>query len=180
MRRTGSATLVLATLLVASSAPAQEETAPTPAESAAARLGIQIQSGGEMNIRSAELTAERDESGAERIVFEKNVVVDQGDLQITCDWLEAIYLDGAGGQADRITARGSVRILQAGREALCTDAAFDNVEQTMECTARTGKARLTRGEHVIKADRIYFDLKTGKFRASGGVQIEVRSEGEAE
>ncbi len=144
------------------------------------RLGVQLDSGAPMKITSDELEALRDESGAERIIFTQNVHVEQGELEVFCDWLEAIYPETAGGQADRITARGSVRILQTGREAICTEAIFDNVKQTAECTTEGGKSRLRRGEDTIRADRIYFDLQTGKFRASGRVEVEVRSEEEGE
>jgi lipopolysaccharide transport protein LptA len=144
------------------------------------RLGVQLQSGTPMKITADELEAVRDESGAERIIFTQNVHVEQGELEVFCDWLEAMYPETAGGQADKITARGSVRILQMGREASCTEAIFDNVKETAQCTTEGGKSRLRRGEDTILADRIYFDLKTGKFRASGGVEVLVRSEEDGE
>ncbi len=151
-----------------------------PAATGIERLGVQLESGVPMTITSDELEAMRDESGAERIIFTRNVHVEQGELEVFCDWLEAVYPNAAGGQADRITARGSVRILQMGREAICTEAIFDNVKETAECTTDGGKARLRRGEDTILADRIHFDLRTGKFRASGGVEVQVRSEEEGE
>ncbi len=144
------------------------------------RLGVQLESGAPMTITADELEAVRDESGGERIIFTQNVHVEQGELEVFCDWLEALYPETAGGQADKITARGSVRILQSGREAICTEAIFDNVRQTAECTTERGKSRLRRGEDTILADRIFFDLRTGKFRASGGVEVQVRSEEERE
>ena len=167
---------LLLCLLLPSSVLADEKAATAGFE----RLGVQLESGAPMKITSDELEALRDESGAERIIFTQNVHVVQGELEVFCDWLEAMYPETAGGQADRITARGSVRILQTGREAICTEAVFDNVKETAECTTEGGKSRLRRGEDTIRADRIYFDLRTGKFRASGRVEVEVRSEEEGE
>jgi lipopolysaccharide transport protein LptA len=175
MTRGGAVAVCVWLAFLASSTPADEAS-----ESAAARLGVQLQSGTPMKITSDELEMDRAEGGAEQVIFQQNVRVEQGDLLVYCDWLEALYLEGASGQADRITARGSVRILQTGREAFCTEAVFDNVGQTVECTSEGGQSRLRRSEDIIIADRIHFDLKTGKFRATGAVQVEVRSEEEAE
>lgn len=167
--------LALALMLCATPATAQQA-----AEAAAERLGIRLPKGSDMRINSAELEAERGDDGTERVVFQREVRVVQADLQIDCDWLEAIYLQGAKGQADRITARGSVTLRQAEIEARCTDAVFDNAGQTLLCTASKGKAELRRAKDIIRADRIHFDLKSGRFRASGGVEVEMRSNGDAE
>lgn len=175
MTRGGTVALGVCLAFLAGSARADQA-----GEDAAARLGVQLQSGAPMKITSDELEFERAEEGGERVIFQHNVRVEQGDLLVYCDWLEALYLKGAGGQADLVTARGSVRILQTGREAFCTEAVFDNVRQTAECTSQGGQVRLRRSEDVIIADRIHFDLKTGKFRATGAVRVEVRSEEEGE
>lgn len=176
--------LALALLLLAGAAFAQEGTdvaaTPEPAETAARRLGIRLQTGEDMVIRSDAFEAARAQDGAERVIFEHDVRVVQGTLRIDCDWLEAIYPSGAQGQADRITARGGVKILQDATEARCTEAVFDNAEQTLLCTASTGKAELHRDQDILRADRIHFDLKTGKFSARGGVEVEMRSNGVAE
>lgn len=175
MKAAALASLALCLSFLPGSAAAQS----SPAD-AVERMGVRLQSGTPMKIRSDELDAVREEDGAERIIFRQNVRVEQGDLRIYCDWLEALYLNGAGGQADRVTARGKVRLLQAGSEASCSEAVFDNVRQTASCTTKGGKSRLRRGKDVIKADRIDFDLKTGRFRASGAVEVEMGSDGETE
>jgi lipopolysaccharide transport protein LptA len=157
-------------------------TAQEPSESAARRLGLSLDSAEEMTIRSDALEAAPDASGRDRVVFQDNVVVEQGSMKLHCDWLEAVYpkrADGsqARGKPEQITARGSVRIVQSGSEARCSQAVFSNQACSAECVTPGGKATLSRGGDVIEADRIVFDLCKGVLKASGGVQIRTQGSG---
>ncbi len=150
-------------------------------EKAAERLGLDLSGGSPMSISSDELEAMPRDGGIEKVIFRRNVVVKQGPLRIDCDRLEAFYPSGqGGGRPDKITASGSVRITQPGREAHCDVATLNNRARTAVCRASSGKVQLRRGEDVIHADSIEFDLKTGAVRAKGGVTIQVAAEEAAE
>ena len=169
----------LAAAQTAATAAAQDATEAR--EAAAERLGVELESDAPMSISSDALEAVRDESGAEKIVFTHNVVVEQGSLRIYCDRLEALYPQGeSGGRPDRITASGSVRITQPGREAHCAVATVDNRAGTALCVAKSGKVELRRGGDVIRADSVEFNLATGAVKAQGGVTIRVQPEVAAE
>jgi lipopolysaccharide export system protein LptA len=162
--------------------------APLGAEeggSAMDRLGLELSSGAPLRIRADELEALPDASGRDRVIFQQNVRVAQGDMVLYCNWLEAIYPkrpDGSdapvGGQPERITARGAVRIVQAGNEAQCSEAVFDNQACSAQCTAADGRATLRRGSDVIEADQIVFDLCKGVLKARGNVVIQTQGQGE--
>ena len=143
------------------------------------RLGLAMDTELPMTIRSDELEAAPDAAGRDRVIFQRNVHVEQGDMVLRCDWLEAIYPkrsgSNTGGRPDRITARGSVRIRQARNEARCSEAVFNNQACSAECTMKGGKAELRRGGDLIEADAIVFDLCKGVLKARGGVRIRTTS-----
>jgi lipopolysaccharide export system protein LptA len=153
---------------------------------AAERLGLTMEAGARLEIRADELEALPDPSGRDRVIFQQNVRVWQGDMLLHCNWLEAIYPKRpagsdapVGGQPERITARGAVRIVQAGNEASCSEAVFDNQACSAECTASDGRATLRRGEDIIEADRIFFDLCQGVLKARGNVRIQAHAAAES-
>ena len=162
-------------------APRPDEPGARAEQEAAQRLGLDLSGGSPMSISSDELEALPRDGGVEKVIFRRNVVVKQGPLRIDCERLEAFYASGqGGGRPDKITASGSVRIRQPGREAHCDVATLDNRARTAVCSAASGKVQLRRGEDVIHADSIEFDLETGAVRATGGVTIQVASEEAAE
>ena len=112
--------------------------------------------------------------GRESVVFSKHVKAHQGDMRLECDWLEAIYPQAAAGRPDKISAKGSVVIVQGTNEARCSEAHIDNVACTAECRSEGAKATLQRGTDDVEADTIYFDLCKGTVKAVGSVQIRVR------
>jgi lipopolysaccharide export system protein LptA len=180
--------LALGALGFAPTASAQQEESPKPApeigeagQAMVERLGVALDNA-PMTISSDELEALVDEQGAERIVFSRNVIVQQGSLRIDCERLEALYPRGesASGRPDTIRASGAVRITQPGREASCDEAVVDNRKQIVLCTAKSGKVALRRGEDVIQADSVEFNLVTGAVRARGGVTIQVQPQEVAE
>ena len=78
------------------------------------------------------------------LVFKKNVHVQQGDLSIRCDLLEAFYPKD-GNQPDRLVARGKVRMAQASADqaASCDLAIYDRVRDRFTCK---GNASFRDGE----------------------------------
>lgn len=176
-----------AAMLVAFAAPGAraEEAEPAPATPAPAsaastpeagiqRLGLKFTRGAELVITSDQAEGAKAAGGRESVVFTKNVKARQGDMNLACDWLEAVYPQAAAGRPDKITARGSVVIVQGTNEAHCSEAQVDNVACTAECRSQGAKATLHRGSDDVEADTIYFDLCKGTVKAVGNVQIRVR------
>ncbi len=149
-----------------------------PLERTAQRLGLEVSRDAPITITADELDVVRNESGQERVIFRRNVSVVQGELRLKCDWLEAEYPDGAGGQARRIVAHGAVRMLQNDSEVRCTQAVFDNDACTAVCTSSNGSAELRRGENVIQGDQIVFNLCTGHLKVRGRARVEIKPEEE--
>ena len=63
-----------------------------------------------ISIHSDELEASQN-GGARRLVFSKNVRVEQGDLQLASARLEAFYPEKSN-QPDRLVASGGVHVVQ--------------------------------------------------------------------
>jgi lipopolysaccharide export system protein LptA len=141
---------------------------------AAERLGLRFTPNAELVITSDEAEGSKTEKGQESVIFSKNVRASQGDMNLACDWLEAVYPESAGGRPDRITARGSVVINQGTNQARCSEASVDNVACTAECKSVGTRATLRRGSDDVEANAIYFDLCKGTVRAVGDVLIRVR------
>ena len=150
--------------------------AEIPLERTAQRLGLSVSRDAPITITSDELDLARGENGLEQVVFRRNVRVVQGDLRLSCDWLQAEYPDGAGGRPERIVARGAVRMLQQGSEVRCTEAIFNADACEAVFTSSKGPAELRRGDNVIKGDKIVFDLCTGFLKVRGSARVDVKSE----
>ncbi len=169
----------LVVLLLALLAPAVEAEELAGAEEAASRLGLALDSGAEMSIRSDELELMRSDDGQERVVFRNAVTAVQGSLEITCDWLEAVYpadssrSEGGSGGPDRITARGGVQIRQQGVELWCAEATFDRRTQRALCRGGTQGARLRRAGGVVTGKEIHFDGRTGIFKVRGDASVTI-------
>lgn len=174
-RRSGSVALALALALGAGVGPARAEDA---AREGAAGLGISIRSDQPMQIDAEELEAVRDQNGGERVTFRRAVRARQGDLDLRCDWLEALYPEGGGRGPVRITARGSVRATQGDTAVACTEMVYDERDCRLTCSSSTGPAVVRRGEDVIRGREIAFDLCKGALKVKGGAQVQVRPEAE--
>lgn len=149
------------------------EPGPAGPERAAARLGLTIDRAEPMKIDAEQLDYDEPES---RVVFQGSVRVSQGDLHLSCDWLEAIYPDGAGGSPRRITARGTVRITQAEAEVTCEEAVLDNERCQVICATPEAAATLRRGCDVVEGREMHFDLCNGKLKVRGRSSIYVDPE----
>jgi lipopolysaccharide transport protein LptA len=147
-------------------------------ENAAQRLGLRVARDAPMSIQADELEALREPDGRERVVFQRAVTVSQGDLQIECDWLEAIYPQQQDGGPERIVARGAVRIRQEGVEVTCAEAVFERQNDRAVCDGAAEPAVLRRGADVVQGRRIVFDLRQGKLSVSGGARVTVKPQKE--
>ncbi len=106
----------------------------------------------------------------QRAVFRGNVDARQGRLRLKADELEVHYLSKAeggqvGGAITRIDARGNV-LVSSPTETAQGDAGVYDV--TAKAITLTGKVVLTRGDNVIRGQRLVLDLATGKSRIEGG------------
>jgi lipopolysaccharide transport protein LptA len=170
-------------LLTLAAALALGADAPVASEQAAAEepeqneLALAVRSDQPIVIESEELEAYRLEDGRQRVVFRNDVKVVQEDLEIGCDWLEALYPKG-GGEPERFTCRGNVRIRKAEVEAICDEALFDRARHEAVCTGEP--AELRRGENVVQGPSIRFDTVSDKIVVKGGARIHVRPEESAE
>ena len=95
----------------------------------------------------------------------------QDNLRLTCDWLEALYPPD-GGNAQRITARGSVRLEQPGTTITCTELIYDSPACRVLCTSEP--AVVVRGDDVLKGREIELDLCKGTLKVRGGAALQLR------
>ncbi|MCP4002664.1 MAG: hypothetical protein GY725_00580 [bacterium] len=166
-------------LVVQGPAHGQDKTSPGAEKNtgeAAARLGFEIARNSPLEIKSKELELMPDQGGQRRVVFKGGVRATQADMSLSCDWAEAVYQKTGSGQPDRITAGGNVRIVQGANTALCHKAVLDNLACTALCKGGMARAVLQRGDDVVEADEIFFDLCEGLVRASGGATVRVKGE----
>ncbi len=103
-------------------------------------------------------------------VFTGNVDAIQGDIRFRANRLTVHYRSGEDGEAGgnvirRIDASGSV-FVTSGRETAQGESGVYDVENNLITLARN--VVLTRGENVIRGDRLVLDLVTGQSRVDGG------------
>ena len=167
--------LLLATLLLVAlpAATARSETAGENARRAATDLGLLIDPSKPMNIQADEFEAARREGGGDVITFSRSVRVIQEDMILRSDWLQAQYPEG-GGNPERITARGSVRLTQPGTEVECGELVYDARACRVTCSSDTGTAVVTRGKDVMRGREIEMDLCSNQLRVRGRAAIELR------
>jgi lipopolysaccharide transport protein LptA len=152
---------------------APEKGAEGTARDAAAEIGLKFSSDVPTSIRADELEASRVEAG-ERVVFRGNVRVEQADLRIRCDRLEATYPRGRGGGPNHLVARGNVRILQGETQARCAEAVFDGVRNLATCRNADGRASLQRGDDIVEGAEIVFDMTESTVRVTGGAVVRMQ------
>ena len=112
--------------------------------------------------------------GSRHLVFTANVKVEQGDVRIESDRLEAFYPKGAK-QPDRLVADGHVRLVQNGVEARCTHATWHRAAQRLTCR---GDAELRNGNDRVRGELIEFDLEREVVKVKGGASVLIHPESE--
>lgn len=111
-----------------------------------------------------------------RVVFDGEVWVMQGDVELWCDHLEAHYPSGES-QPTRLLASGKVRLQQGNKRAECDDAVYLRTDQTITCR---GNARLTQHCDVVRGQEILFDIDREKVRVVGAASVELQPNCEVE
>ena len=124
-----------------------------------------------ISIKSDELEV-LPQDGGRRLVFSRNVVVVQGDIQLRANRLEAIYPQGAS-QPDSLHATGHVFVIQGDREARCEDATYVRASDTIFCR---GNAEVVQGCDRVRGREIEFDLANDRVRVSGAASVLIQSD----
>jgi len=122
-------------------------------------------------IRSDELEAV-EESGTRNLLFQRNVHVEQGDLVVNSDRLEAHYPPGAN-QPDRLVATGHVRIKQKDRVLTCQSATYYQGEERLVCV---GDADLLSGNDRVRGDQIEIFTSQNRMKVLGRAVVNVTPE----
>ena len=138
------------------------------------RLSL-IQEGEAISIQSDELEVIQD--GAERhLIFSRGVRVEQGEVQLRTDRLDAYYKKGES-QPDRLVARGQVRLKHGERWARCEVATFYNSERRVVCS---GQASLQQGCDLVRGEEIHIDLQEDRVRVIGGASVVIADDGKTD
>jgi len=126
-------------------------------------------------IRSDELEAV-EESGTRNLLFQRNVHVEQGDLVVNSDRLEAHYPPGAN-QPDRMVATGHVRIKQKDRLLTCQNATYYQGEERLVCV---GDADLVSGNDRVHGDQIEIFTSQNRMKVLGRAVVNVTPDQKSE
>ena len=121
-----------------------------------------------LSIRSDELEA-IESDGRRRLLFTSKVQIEQGELLVNSDRLEAFYPPG-GSQPDTLVASGHVRVSQAKRRMLCDKATFFQTEDRLLCV---GNAELQQGDDRVRGREIEIFIKQNRVKVKGGATVNV-------
>lgn len=118
----------------------------------------------EIKADAAELTAVGNDR---KLIFQGGVWVQQDNVTLTSERLEAEYVDGAS-EPSRLLAEGSVHVAQNDRAARCDRAEY--LRSTQQITCR-GHAELLQGCDVVRGELIVLDLAADRARVEGAASI---------
>lgn len=124
-----------------------------------------------LSIRSDELEAV-EEGGRKRLLFTRNVNIEQADLRVHSDRLEALYPPG-GSQPDKLIANGNVRVSQRDKTMLCDAATYFQAEDRLVCT---GNAELQQGSDRVRGREIEIFIKANRVKVRGGAIVNVAAD----
>jgi lipopolysaccharide export system protein LptA len=144
-------------------------TAPLTQPSAAADNKVPISADADqpIEINADSLEVQQDRSLA---VFSGNVDATQGRIRLRADKLNVWYRRGGGGEADvqgairRIEAQGRVFVSSPEETAQGDSGVYDVPGKQI---VLTGQVVLTRGENVIRGERLVMDMETGRSKVMG-------------
>lgn len=148
--------------------PKEAATAPPGASTEPSVSMFPIQGDKPLSIKSDELEA-IEEGGRRRLVFTRSVNVEQDDLKVHADRLEALYPPGVN-QPDRLVANGNVRVTQRDKTMLCDAATFYQSEDRLVCT---GNAELRQGSDRVQGREIEIFVKQNRVKVKGGATVNV-------
>ena len=121
-----------------------------------------------LSIRSDELEA-IESDGRRKLLFTSKVQIEQGDLLVNSDRLEAFYPPG-GSQPDKLVASGHVQVKQLKRRMLCDKATFFQSEDRLLCV---GNAELQQGDDRVRGREIEIFIKQNRVKVRGGATVNV-------
>lgn len=125
-----------------------------------------LRTDGPIAIRSDQLdVATKD--GQRHLIFRRNVVVEQADIELHSDKLDAFYAEGDS-QPERLIAHGDVEVSEGDRVAYCDVATYSRSNQKIICK---GHARLVQGCDVVRGEQLEFDLEREHFRVVGAASV---------
>ena len=139
--------LVLVAQSSAAVKPASGEMIPATSEV------LPFDSSAPISIKSNTLEA-TDVNGRRRLVFQGDVRVNQGDVNMTSSRLTADYPEGSS-QPSLLVATGSVRVVQGTQESRCDEGTYRRAEELLVCC---GHAELRDGANRVRGTCIEFDL----------------------
>jgi lipopolysaccharide transport protein LptA len=152
--------------------------APAPADSESRQAAnaptglLSADSDQPLSIKADELEAIEMPNGTRQLLFNRSVHVEQGELLVRSDRLEAYYAAGAS-QPERLVANGNVRVRQRERDLSCGKATYFPAAERLECV---GNALLRDGENRVAGERIDFLFKEDRIRVKGGAVVNVAPE----
>ena len=119
-----------------------------------------------ISIRSDELEYVRSE-GERRLVFRREVNVEQDGLTIRSSRLEAFY-PAEGSQPERLVAEGEVLLAKGDRSVRCQRVVYERRRELLTCE---GGAELQQGKNRLSGDVIEIDLGADRVRVRGGAAV---------
>lgn len=123
------------------------------------------------SISSDSLEAEQ-KNGRREIRFEHNVRVEQGELRMTADRLEAFY-PPSGSEPERLVATGRVHFRRGDQAARCDRAVYDRLNETLSCS---GNAHFEEKGNRLSGKVIDIDLAGETVKVRGGASIFIEPE----
>jgi lipopolysaccharide transport protein LptA len=113
--------------------------------------------------------------GGRRLIFQRNVHVQQANISLRSDRLEALYRKGES-EPRELRAEGRVAIDQGHRRAKCDRAIYRREDNRLTCS---GHAELIQGCDIVRGESIEFDLAGDQARVTGAASIVIYPESEA-
>lgn len=129
-------------------------------------FGIRFDSDRPVSIRSEELESSKT-NGSRKVVFTKNVVVEQDDVTIRSQRLEAYYPPETS-QPSRMVASDRVWMSNGDYVARCDEATYEREADTLTCR---GNAEMREGEDCVAGNWIEFDLSAETVKVGGGAKV---------
>jgi lipopolysaccharide export system protein LptA len=167
VRRTPIPWLMLAAVMGTASATSAE---PPVSEARDLKSLLQLrgdEEGHSLTIESESLELQTLPDEGRRLTFVGAVHVQQGDLKLRSDRLEADYPPQES-EPSRLVASGSVQVDQPGQRAFCDVAEYARDQDRLTCR---GGARLVQGCDVVAGESIEFDLSSNRVRVVGAARV---------
>ncbi|MBC8188107.1 MAG: hypothetical protein H8E78_07880 [Proteobacteria bacterium] len=113
--------------------------------------------------------------GGRRLIFQRNVHVQQANVSLRSDRLEALYRKGES-EPRELRAEGRVAIDQGHSRAKCDRALYRREGNRLTCS---GHAELIQGCDIVRGESIELNLAGDQARVTGAASIVIQPESEA-